>query len=99
MMALVIAGALPANAQFGKLLDKVKGKSAAGKKSGNFATVWESEFDNKASRLALCDSDGQYIIGTFSIPATLTGNGYFVFEYTGNETITTTVQIDDILIN
>ncbi len=64
MIALVIAGSLPANAQFGKLLDKVKGKSAAGKKTGNFATVWESEFDNKASRLALCDSDGQYIIGT-----------------------------------
>ena len=37
--------------------------------------------------------------GTFTIPGTLTGNGYFVFEYTGNETITTTVQIDDILIN
>lgn len=61
MMALVLAGTLPATAQFGKLLGK--GKSA-GKKSGSFATVWESEFDNKASRLALCDGDGQFIIGT-----------------------------------
>lgn len=61
MLSLFLAGTLPATAQFGKLLGK--GKSA-GKKSGNFATVWESEFDNKASRLALCDGDGQYIIGT-----------------------------------
>ena len=30
---------------------------------------------------------------------TLTGTGYFVFEYTGSATITTTVQIDDIVIN
>ena len=37
--------------------------------------------------------------GTYSIPATLTGNGYFVFEYTGSATVTTTVQIDDIAIN
>lgn len=64
LMTLALASSLPANAQFGKLLDKVKGKSTAGKKSGNFSTVWESEFDNKASRLALCDGDGQYIIGT-----------------------------------
>lgn len=71
MMMLVLASTLPANAQFGKLLDKVKGKSAAGKKSGNFATVWESEFDNKASRLALCDGDGQYIIGTDDNSATV----------------------------
>jgi hypothetical protein len=37
--------------------------------------------------------------GTYNIPAALTGNGYFVFEYTGNSTVTTTVQIDDIVIN
>lgn len=37
--------------------------------------------------------------GTYNIPATLTGNGYFVFEYSGNTTVTTTVQIDDIVIN
>ena len=67
-MALSLACTLPATAQFGKLLGK--GKSA-GKKSGSFATVWESEFDNKASRLALCDGDGQYIIGTDDNSATV----------------------------
>lgn len=37
--------------------------------------------------------------GTFSIPTTLLGTGYFVFEYIGTATITTTAQIDDIVIN
>ena len=37
--------------------------------------------------------------GTYAIPASLTGNGYFVFEYTGTSTVTTTTQIDDIIIN
>lgn len=37
--------------------------------------------------------------GTYSIPANLTGTGYFVFEYIGTNTVTTTVQIDDIVIN
>ena len=37
--------------------------------------------------------------GIYAIPATLTGTGYFVFEYTGTATVTTTVQIDDIVIN
>lgn len=37
--------------------------------------------------------------GTYAIPTSLTGNGYFVFEYTGTSTVTTTVQIDDIVIN
>lgn len=37
--------------------------------------------------------------GVYAIPTTLTGTGYFVFEYTGSATITTTVQIDDIVIN
>ena len=68
MMVLGLAFTLPATAQFGKLLGK--GKSA-GKKSGNFATIWESEFDNKASRLALCNGDGQYIIGTDDNSATV----------------------------
>jgi hypothetical protein len=72
MMTLLVAVTLPASAQFGKLLGK--GKSA-GKKSGSFATVWESEFDNKASRLALCDGDGQYIIGTDDNSATVMDSG------------------------
>lgn len=37
--------------------------------------------------------------GIYTIPSTLTGTGYFVFEYTGTATVTTTVQIDDIVIN
>jgi hypothetical protein len=37
--------------------------------------------------------------GTYNIPTSLTGNGYFVFEYVGTTTITTTVQLDDIVIN
>ncbi|MCL9804235.1 DUF5689 domain-containing protein [Flavobacterium amniphilum] len=37
--------------------------------------------------------------GTYSIPAGITGNGYFVFEYSGTPTLTTTVQIDDIVVN
>ena len=81
LLALSLTCALPATAQFGKLLDKVKGKSSAGKKSGNFATVWESEFDNKASRLALCDGDGQYIIGTDDNSATvLDDNGKTIWS-------------------
>lgn len=37
--------------------------------------------------------------GTYNIPASLTGTGYFVFEHVGTETSTTTVQVDDIAIN
>ena len=37
--------------------------------------------------------------GTYNIDAALTGNGFFIFEYTGTTTITTTMQIDDIVIN
>lgn len=71
LLVISLTCTLPATAQFGKLLDKVKGKSSAGKKSGNFATVWESEFDNKASFLALTNGDGQYIIATDDNSATV----------------------------
>lgn len=39
--------------------------------------------------------------GTYAIPAALTGNGFFVFEYRGNGAtgLTTTMQIDNILVN
>ena len=50
IVSFCMMGTLTTSAQFGGLLGK--GKSA-GKKSGSFSTVWESEFDNKASRLAL----------------------------------------------
>jgi hypothetical protein len=67
---LALGLSVTASAQLGKLL-----KGGGGKKSGSFATVWESEFDNKASRLALSDGDGQYIIGTDDNSATVMDAG------------------------
>jgi hypothetical protein len=37
--------------------------------------------------------------GDYIIPANLTGNGFFLFEYSGSSTITTTIEIDDIIVN
>src|SRR5690606_1947526 len=39
--------------------------------------------------------------GNYNIPASLTGNGYFVFEYNGNGNggVTTTIQLDNIIVN
>ena len=42
--------------------------------------------------------------GVYNIPTTVTGNGYFIFEYTGTNIstappITTTVDIDNIVVN
>ena len=42
--------------------------------------------------------------GTYNIPANITGNGYFVFEYVGTNlttelVVTTTIQIDNIVVN
>ncbi|HSN49018.1 MAG TPA: DUF5689 domain-containing protein, partial [Flavobacterium sp.] len=41
--------------------------------------------------------------GIYAIPATVTGNGYFVFEYAGNAgafpAVTTTMQLDNITVN
>ncbi len=40
--------------------------------------------------------------GIFNIPTTVTGNGFFIFEYSGSgiaPAVTTTIQIDDIVIN
>jgi hypothetical protein len=37
--------------------------------------------------------------GTYLIPTSLTGNGYFIFEYDGTTGISTTIQIDDINVN
>jgi hypothetical protein len=36
--------------------------------------------------------------GTYNIPANLTGNGYFILEYIGNTTVTTTIQVDNISV-
>lgn len=37
--------------------------------------------------------------GAYLIPASLTGNGFFIFEYYGTSSNTTTIQIDDIVVN
>lgn len=37
--------------------------------------------------------------GTYLIPPSLNGNGYFIFEYDGTNGITTTIQIDEINLN
>lgn len=40
--------------------------------------------------------------GVFNIPAGVTGNGFFIFEYSGSgiaPAVTTTMQIDDITVN
>ena len=39
--------------------------------------------------------------GVYNIPASITGNGFFVFQYLGNGVSgpTTTLQLDDIVIN
>lgn len=40
--------------------------------------------------------------GIFNIPTTVTGNGFFVFEYAGQgiaPAVTSTIQIDDIVVN
>jgi hypothetical protein len=82
MLSICMMGTLQSNAQFGKLLGKVTGGGkSAGKKSGNFSTVWESEFDNKASRLAVNDGDGSYILGTDDNSATvLDANGKMLWS-------------------
>ncbi len=36
--------------------------------------------------------------GIYAIPNSLNGNGYFIFEYNGTTEITTTMQLDDILV-
>ena len=36
--------------------------------------------------------------GIYPIPKDLTGNGYFIFEYDGTTGITTTIQLDDIIV-
>lgn len=63
-MLLTIGGGY-ANAQLGKLIAK---KGA--KKSGQFKTVWESEFANKANRISMVNSEGTYILGTDDNSAT-----------------------------
>lgn len=65
---LAFSGSI-ANAQFGKSKDAPKSKT--GKKAGSFKTVWESEFANKADRLAMVNQNGNYILGTDDNSATV----------------------------
>jgi len=37
--------------------------------------------------------------GIYAIPEELTGNGFFIFEYDGTNGATTTIQLDDIVVN
>lgn len=37
--------------------------------------------------------------GNYVIPENLTGNGFFLFEYSGTLNVTTTIEIDDIIVN
>jgi len=37
--------------------------------------------------------------GTYNFPSSVTGNGYIIFEYSGTNTVTTTIQIDNIVFN
>ncbi len=67
LLSAALAGALPVHAQLGKLL----GGGKAGKKTGDFTTVWEGEFENKATRLAVTDGTGKYIIATDDNSATV----------------------------
>lgn len=61
----------PSFAQFKKLMGKEKSGKTSGKKSGDFSSVWDSEFDNKATRLAVINQDGSYALGTDDNSATV----------------------------
>lgn len=66
--------------------------------AGSFVDI-TSEFTNLIYPAAGQSQNNFTTAGTYNIPAGLTGNGFFVFEYNGTETITTTIQLDDITIN
>lgn len=54
---------------------------AQSKKSGNFKTVWESEFSNKADVISMINSEGSFILGTDGNSATvLNGEGKQLWE-------------------
>ena len=47
-----------------KIEEPLKMKRSS-KKSGNFQTVWEAQFENKAERIAMVSYDGKIVIGSF----------------------------------
>ena len=57
------------------------GIANAQKKSGNFKTVWESEFSNKADVISMINQDGSFVLGTDGNSATvLNGEGKQLWE-------------------
>lgn len=59
---------------------------------------------NITSNFAISDGSSTSFVssGTYNIPAGLTGNGYFIFEYKGSgiaPLVTTNMDIDDIVVN
>jgi hypothetical protein len=54
---------------------------AQSKKAGNFKTVWESEFSNKADVISMINQEGTFILGTDGNSATvLNGEGKQIWE-------------------
>ncbi|SFH13544.1 outer membrane protein assembly factor BamB family protein [Pedobacter insulae] len=54
---------------------------AQSKKTGNFKTVWESEFSNKANVISMINQEGTFILGTDGNSATvLNGDGKQIWE-------------------
>jgi len=49
---------------FSTIRQSFRKEKAPAKNQAVLPPYGKSEFDNKATRLALCDGDGQYIIGT-----------------------------------
>ena len=59
---------------------------------------------NITNNFTIADGSNSSFIssGTYNIPASVTGNGYFIFEYKGSAIaplITTNMDIDDIVVN
>ncbi|SFQ69724.1 DUF5689 domain-containing protein [Flavobacterium akiainvivens] len=65
--------------------------------TGNFTDI-TSEFTALTYPASGQSQNSFTTAGTYNIPATLSGNGYFVFEYYSNGSVTTTIQIDNISI-
>jgi hypothetical protein len=64
-----------------KTEEKIEEPKKKKQKKGQFASVWESEFDNKAKVLAVTNSDGSYILGTDDNSATvLDGTGKIIWS-------------------
>lgn len=81
VFAFSLLATQPSFAQFKKLMGKEKSGKTSGKKSGNFSSVWDSEFDNKATRLAVINQDGSYALGTDDNSATvLNATGQMVWS-------------------